>query len=159
MPHQLPPDSYNFIRTFEVSILPIFPILPLSDVSSLHSKYTTSFLGDMERVCLSLIIEIGSLIYTIDSCRAPPGLSLIRSSNIANAARCIRIEKTRDLDYVRACLLMSLFLRQTGQSYDQHLRQASCSLSNLSTMPLDSIEESIDLAWLSMTCLALYVQQ
>jgi hypothetical protein len=159
-PPSLSQMSHFFIFTFRIYVLPILPILTIQDIYSLLEKYHSSRLTTIEQACFTLIVETGSLIsYLTQQHNAKQALDQLRSSNFANAARCIRIEQSYNLNYVRACLLMSFFLRQAAQSDEHYLHCAATGMKILSRDSefLRDHNESLSLIWLSLTCLALYV--
>jgi hypothetical protein len=159
-PPEIPELSLSFITIFKQDILPIFPILSLQDINHLLVQYASSNLTVIELVCLSLLVETGSLLSTLREDDNPSkAMYQLRSSNIANIARCLDQEKQFSLAYVQACLLMDLFLRQAAQPDEHYLIRASSGLKMLSsdTQLSKDLRESLSLAWLSLTCLTLYV--
>ncbi|CVK91525.1 uncharacterized protein FMAN_09600 [Fusarium mangiferae] len=159
-----PEQSLLYISVFKTFILPIFPIVSIQDIDSFWHRWMSSESTCIELVCLSLIIETGSLISALQR-QANTGQTIlhsqIRSRRIADAARYIRIEEQHDLSFTQACLLMCVFLRHIAQSGEEYLLKASHSLKNILSTPglFQNHSESVTLMWLSWACLAFETPQ
>lgn len=155
-----PEQSLLYISVFKTFILPIFPIVSIQDIDSFWHRWMSSESTCIELVCLSLIIETGSLISALKR-QANTGLIILhsqtRSRKIADAARYIRIEEQHGLSFTQACLLMCVFLRHNAQSGEEYLLKASYSLKEILRTPglFQNHGESVILLWLSWACLAL----
>ncbi|KAK7591937.1 hypothetical protein V3481_006574 [Fusarium oxysporum f. sp. vasinfectum] len=158
-PLKEPEQSLSYISVFKTFILPIFPIVSIQDIDLFWHRWMSSGSTYIELVCLSLIVETGSLISALKR-QATTGQNIlpsqIRSRRIADAARYIRIEEQHDLSFVQACLLMCVFLRHNAQSGEEYLLKASYSLKKILRTPelFQNHGESVTLLWLSWTCLA-----
>ncbi|KAM5357475.1 hypothetical protein ACJZ2D_016226 [Fusarium nematophilum] len=154
------PSSLSFelggagsIEAFKQAVPQIYPIISLSDVDSLFTRYLNGCLPLDEYTVLFLVHELGSLISELEGCwqtRSPVSPNSFRQGNLALAADYIQRRTDNGIVSIRAWLLMALLLQHDTDCVDRYITNAMEGLARLK----ESGNE-VELLWLSaifLTC-------